>query len=45
VLSQVSLVASSLNPIKVKSRKTLLGVGKLAVIKGKGYLIAPHLLL
>ncbi|PLW58281.1 hypothetical protein PCANC_00786 [Puccinia coronata f. sp. avenae] len=32
----VSLVASSLNPIKVKSRKTLLGVGKLAVIKGKG---------
>ncbi|PLW43005.1 hypothetical protein PCANC_10032 [Puccinia coronata f. sp. avenae] len=32
----VSLLTSPLTPILVSSRKTLLGVGKLAVIKGKG---------
>ncbi|POW09547.1 hypothetical protein PSHT_02834 [Puccinia striiformis] len=33
----VSLIESPLNPIKIASRKTLLGVGKSAVIKGKGF--------
>ncbi|OAV97172.1 hypothetical protein PTTG_02748 [Puccinia triticina 1-1 BBBD Race 1] len=34
--TQVSLQASGLEPIKVASHKTLLGVGATAIIKGKG---------
>jgi hypothetical protein len=34
--TQVSLQASPMDPIKVASHKTLLGVGAAGIIKGKG---------
>ncbi|PLW16684.1 hypothetical protein PCANC_13342 [Puccinia coronata f. sp. avenae] len=36
---QISLQASALDPIKVSSHKTLLGVGAKAVLKGKGLIL------
>ncbi|WAR56617.1 hypothetical protein PtB15_7B466 [Puccinia triticina] len=36
---QVSAQVSPLNPIKIQGQKTLVGVGKSAMIKGKGFLI------
>ncbi|EFP85234.2 uncharacterized protein PGTG_11403 [Puccinia graminis f. sp. tritici CRL 75-36-700-3] len=35
----VTIEASPLSPIKIGSRKTLLGVGRSAIIKGKGFLL------